>query len=67
MGFVSVAPAFQAESDLAGGRLSLNDWRRNNVSTMMQRLWQGINSAKSDVKFGISPFGIYRAGTTCWN
>jgi len=46
----------------SGGRLSLNDWRRNNVNTMMQRLWQGINSVKSDVKFGISPFGIYRPG-----
>lgn len=46
----------------AGGRLSLNDWRRDNVNRMMQRLWVGINSAKSHVKFGISPFGIYRPG-----
>lgn len=46
----------------AGGKLSLNDWRRDNVNRMMQRLWQGINSAKSHVKFGISPFGIYRPG-----
>ena len=46
----------------AGGRLSLSDWRRNNVNIMMQRLWKGINSAKSHVKFGISPFGIYRPG-----
>ncbi|MBF2015150.1 MAG: family 10 glycosylhydrolase [Rivularia sp. T60_A2020_040] len=46
----------------AGGKLSLNDWRRDNVNRMMQRLWQGIKSVKSHVKFGISPFGIYRPG-----
>jgi len=46
----------------AGGKLTLNDWRRDNVNRMMQRLWQGIKSAKSHVKFGISPFGIYRPG-----
>ncbi|MEA5598977.1 glycoside hydrolase family 10 protein [Rivularia sp. UHCC 0363] len=46
----------------AGGKLSLNDWRRDNVNRMVQRLWSGINSIKSHVKFGISPFGIYRPG-----
>ncbi|MEH2162502.1 MAG: family 10 glycosylhydrolase [Nostoc sp.] len=46
----------------SGGTLSLGDWRRDNVNTMVQRLWQGIKTTKSDVKFGISPFGIYRPG-----
>ncbi|OYD92892.1 hypothetical protein CDG76_19440 [Nostoc sp. 'Peltigera membranacea cyanobiont' 210A] len=46
----------------AGGTLSLNDWRRDNVNKMVQRLWQGIKTTKPDVKFGISPFGIYRPG-----
>jgi uncharacterized lipoprotein YddW (UPF0748 family) len=46
----------------AGGTLSLGDWRRDNVNKMVQRLWQGIKTTKSDVKFGISPFGIYRPG-----
>ncbi|MEO1378123.1 MAG: family 10 glycosylhydrolase [Cyanobacteria bacterium J06635_10] len=45
-----------------GGTLSLSDWRRDNVNKIIERLWQGINSAKSHVKFGVSPFGIYRAG-----
>ena len=46
----------------AGGKLSLEDWRRENVNQMVLRLSQGIKAAKSHVKFGISPFGIYRPG-----
>jgi uncharacterized lipoprotein YddW (UPF0748 family) len=45
-----------------GGTLSLGDWRRENVNTLIQRLAQGIRSTKANVKFGISPFGIYRPG-----
>ncbi|AFY99787.1 protein of unknown function DUF187 [Calothrix sp. PCC 6303] len=45
-----------------GGKLSLGDWRRENVNQMVQRLSQGIKTAKPGVKFGISPFGIYRPG-----
>ncbi|HEY9636252.1 MAG TPA: family 10 glycosylhydrolase [Coleofasciculaceae cyanobacterium] len=46
----------------AGGKLSLGDWRRDNVNQMVQRLSAGIKATKSYVKFGISPFGIYRPG-----
>jgi uncharacterized lipoprotein YddW (UPF0748 family) len=46
----------------AGGNLSLEDWRRENVNQMVLRLSQGIKAAKPHVKFGISPFGIYRPG-----
>jgi len=46
----------------AGGNLSLNDWRRENVNQMVQRLYRGIKALKPYVKFGISPFGIYRPG-----
>ena len=52
---------YQAYRD-GGGTLSRNDWRRNNVNTIVQRLSQGIHEVKSHVKFGISPFGIYRPG-----
>ncbi|MCA1991918.1 MAG: family 10 glycosylhydrolase [Coleofasciculus sp. S288] len=45
-----------------GGKLSVGDWRRDNVNKMVQRLWEGIKATKSHVKFGISPFGIYRPG-----
>jgi uncharacterized lipoprotein YddW (UPF0748 family) len=44
------------------GTLSLGDWRRDNVNQLVQRLSTGIKAAKSHVKFGISPFGIYRPG-----
>ncbi|MDM9384838.1 family 10 glycosylhydrolase [Chlorogloeopsis sp. ULAP01] len=50
--------AYQA----AGGKLSLGDWRRENVNQMVLRLAEEIKSTKPDVKFGISPFGIYRPG-----
>ena len=45
-----------------GGNLNLGDWRRDNVNRMVLRLSQGIKSAKPHLKFGISPFGIYRPG-----
>lgn len=45
-----------------GGTLSLADWRRDNVNQLVQRLATGIRTEKSHVKFGISPFGIYRPG-----
>ncbi|MBD2039997.1 glycoside hydrolase family 10 protein [Microcoleus sp. FACHB-672] len=46
----------------AGGTFSLADWRRDNVNQLMQRLAKGIRAEKPHVKFGISPFGIYRPG-----
>jgi uncharacterized lipoprotein YddW (UPF0748 family) len=46
----------------SGGTLSLGDWRRNNVNQMVERLHTGIQAEKPYVKFGISPFGIYRPG-----
>ncbi|MCS6793329.1 MAG: family 10 glycosylhydrolase [Oscillatoriaceae bacterium SKW80] len=46
----------------AGGTLSLADWRRDNVNRLIQRIYQGIRAEKPNVKFGISPFGIYRPG-----
>jgi uncharacterized lipoprotein YddW (UPF0748 family) len=45
-----------------GGTLSLGDWRRENVNQLIQRLANGIHAIKPYVKFGISPFGIYRPG-----
>jgi uncharacterized lipoprotein YddW (UPF0748 family) len=45
-----------------GGQMSLGDWRRENVNKLVKRLGEGIRSTKPNVKFGISPFGIYRPG-----
>src|SRR5919199_3143309 len=50
--------AYQA----AEGKLAIADWRRDNVNRMMERLSSGIQATKRHVKFGISPFGIYRPG-----
>ena len=36
------------------------DWRRENVNTLIRELKQTIQHAKPWVRFGISPFGIYR-------
>ena len=46
----------------SGGKLNIEDWRRENVNQMVLRLSQGIKATKPHVKFGISPFGIYRSG-----
>lgn len=45
-----------------GGQLSLSDWRRKNVDDFVERLYDGIKDRKPWVKFGVSPFGIYRPG-----
>ncbi|MBD2022276.1 family 10 glycosylhydrolase [Leptolyngbya sp. FACHB-36] len=50
--------AYQA----SGGTLPRADWRRENVNQLIQRLAAGIRAEKPFVKFGISPFGIYRPG-----
>ncbi len=46
----------------SGGRLSRDDWRRSNVDTFVRDLYKTIKTTKSWVKFGISPFGIWRPG-----
>lgn len=37
-----------------------DDWRRNNVNLLIKELHQTIRDTKPWVKFGVSPFGIYR-------
>ena len=44
----------------ARGKLSREDWRRENVNAFIQRVYKSIKAAKPWVKFGISPFGIWR-------
>ncbi len=46
----------------SGGNLSRGDWRRNAVNVFIERLYQKIKLAKPHVKFGLSPFGIWRPG-----
>ncbi len=37
-----------------------NDWRRNNVETLMREINIAIKAIKPWIRFGISPFGIHR-------
>jgi uncharacterized lipoprotein YddW (UPF0748 family) len=58
---------------------SLDDWRRSNVDKLIETLSDSIQSVKPYVKFGISPFGVWRnkdkdptgsdtkAGQTCYD
>jgi uncharacterized lipoprotein YddW (UPF0748 family) len=38
----------------------LDDWRRDNVNRLIEGLATGIRQTKPYVKFGISPFGVWR-------
>ncbi len=46
----------------AGGVLSRNDWRRSNVDTFVREVYRSTKAVKPWVKFGISPFGVWRPG-----
>lgn len=37
-----------------------DDWRRNNISVFIATLYTNIKNEKSYVKFGVSPFGVWR-------
>ena len=42
------------------GFTNINDWRRNNVNLLIKTLDDSIHFYKNHVKFGVSPFGIWR-------
>ena len=46
----------------SGGMLAKDDWRRANVDSLIHQVYDGIKAAKPWVKFGISPFGVWRPG-----
>ena len=46
----------------SGGRLQRDDWRRANVDSLIHQVYVRIKGAKPWVKFGISPFGVWRPG-----
>ncbi len=49
------------------GFSNISDWRRDNVSVFIQQLSKTIHKRKPWVKFGVSPFGIYRNKTSAPN
>jgi uncharacterized lipoprotein YddW (UPF0748 family) len=52
-------PAWQRYQK-SGGTLSRADWRRDNVNQMIHDIYTTVKNTKQHVKFGISPFGIWR-------
>ncbi|MEV4061356.1 glycoside hydrolase family 10 protein [Nonomuraea dietziae] len=43
-----------------GDGAKLADWRRSNVNKLVAQVHKAVHVTKKDVKFGISPFGIWR-------
>lgn len=48
----------------SGSCLSRDDWRRSNVDSLIKKVHHGIKEIKPWVRFGISPFGIWRNRTS---
>lgn len=44
----------------AGGRLTRDDWRRDNVSRFVAALYREVHAIRPGLKVGISPFGVGR-------
>ena len=53
--------SWQAYLD-GGGKQTRGDWRRGHVNRFIERLYGSIKKKKRHVKFGLSPFGIWRPG-----
>lgn len=52
-----------------GNFTNVDDWRRNNINSLMADIYKLINETKPYVKFGISPFGVVEnkyAGTNAF-
>ena len=45
-----------------GNGLTQDDWRRKNVDDFVRDVYAAIHKEKPWVRFGVSPFGIYRPG-----
>ena len=54
--------ATYADYQDGGGALSRDDWRRDNVNQLVEVLYESIVGTRDHIRFGISPFGIYRPG-----
>ncbi len=48
---------YKAYTD-GGGKLSIGDWRRENVNDMVAKVYSTVKSTKPWVRFGVSPAGI---------
>lgn len=55
--FKKTNPDMATYKKYGSGFKSIEDWRRNNVDTLIKNLNTQIKKSKPNVKFGISPFG----------
>ncbi|WP_304455210.1 glycoside hydrolase family 10 protein [Nocardiopsis sp. YSL2] len=46
--------------EYGGGSDDIGDWRRENVDRLVREMDEAVHDAKPHVKFGVSPFGIWR-------
>ncbi len=44
------------------GFTDINEWRRDNINLQVAQIADSLRSFNSDLKFGISPFGIWKNG-----
>ena len=44
----------------AGGRMSRDDWRRDNINRFVREMYRSVKAIRPSVQVGISPFGIWR-------
>lgn len=51
-----------AKYQAGGGKLERDDWRRKNINDLIEQIYKTTHAIKPHVRFGISPFGIGRAG-----
>lgn len=54
-------PLYQAYLS-GGGAMSKADWRRDNVNQMIRLIGEELAATKPHVRFGVGPFGIWKAG-----
>ncbi|MEV6014139.1 family 10 glycosylhydrolase [Streptomyces sp. NPDC051997] len=53
-----------AYAEHGGGFSSRAAWRRHNIDLLVQEMAAGIKKARPGVRFGISPFGVWRNAST---
>jgi uncharacterized lipoprotein YddW (UPF0748 family) len=46
-----------------GGTFGKSDWRRENVNALVRDVMRAVQAEHPQVRFGVSPFGIYRPNT----
>ena len=50
----------------SGTSLSMADWRRQNVNTFIQEVYNQVQTDRPDLRFGISPAGVAGASASKW-